>query len=312
MTPPEQQRLKDEFQAVLDGPIAVNLPIDTASPTRTPDTGGVTRRDVDPAVAALQALQGQQTGGAGVPDAGGHQAEKRGFLAQAEQKDKTFYVSGRLEDPVSPYELKSGAVIPCTMITGINSDLPGSLTCQVRQNVYDTVTGNYLLVPQGTKAVGEYDSAIVYGQERVLAVWHRLILPNGQSIDLEGMEGVDLSGYAGYTDRVDNHWKRLIGAVVLSSVFAAAPTATVGNGNSSDFNRPVGDEVARNIGANIQRAGDQIVSKNLNIQPTLMVGPGYAVNIFVKKDLVLAPYTVYRGSDIAFGRTANEPRRTLP
>ena len=311
---PEEQREHDDYLNALASPITVDLSLDSI---RDRAAGGseVTRtaapqRDQIDELARLASAGGTGLGVAGEPTPDGHQGDRRSFLAAAQQRDDEFYVQGRLQAPASPYELKAGAVIPCALITGINSDLPGSITCQVRENVYDTVTGDHLLLPQGTRAVGEYDSAVVYGQNRVLAVWHRLILPNGYSISLEGMDGVDLSGYAGYADRVDNHWRRLIGAVVLSSLFAAAPVAVVGNDSSGDFNRTIEDEVARNVGDNIQRAGERIVSKNLNIQPTITVRPGYAVNIFVKKDLLLAPYNQKGGATIAFSRTANSPGET--
>ncbi len=309
---PEQQRERDEYRDALASPVTLNLSLSTI---RRQNAGG---SNVAPAQSTQQADHlsalsrlSQASGrprmmmaGGVSQEVGGHQGEKRRFLDAAQQQSGDFYIKDRLSPPVSPYELKAGSVIPCALVYGINSDLPGGITCQVRQSVYDTVTGNHLLLPQGTRAVGEYDSAVVFGQQRVLVVWHRLILPNGQSISLEGMDGVDLSGYTGYTDRVDNHWRRLVGAVVLSSLFAAAPTAVVDRGVGS-LNRTVEEEIARNIGSNVQRAGDQIVSKNLNIQPTIVVRPGYAVNIFVKKDLVLAPYAENGGNYFAISGTAN-------
>lgn len=302
---PEQQRERDEYLNALGSPITLDLALDTirnqSARAGDPETPTTPPRD-DQTAQRDPFLGNFDDGERALP---GHQGDKRDFLESARHDDDEFYVKGRLQAPLSPYELKSGTVIPCALITGINSDLPGSITCQVRQHVYDTITGNYLLLPQGTRAIGEYDSAIVYGQSRVLVVWHRLILPNGDSLSLEGMDGVDLSGYAGYTDIVDNHWKRLIGAVVLSSLFSAAPVAVVGNDPSDDFNRSVEDEVARNVGDNIQRAGERIVSKNLEIQPTITVRPGYAINIFVKKDLILAPYPEKRGDNIAVSGATN-------
>ncbi|MCP4336045.1 MAG: TrbI/VirB10 family protein [Gammaproteobacteria bacterium] len=298
---PEEQREHDAYLAALASPITVDLSLNSI---RDRAAGGAqVTRTAAPQRDQIDALARLAGAGGGEPLLAGHQGDKRGFLASAQDRNNDFYVKTRLEAPLSPYELKAGSVIPCALITGINSDLPGSITCQVRENVYDTVTGNHLLLPQGTRAVGEYDSVVVYGQNRVLSVWHRLILPDGHSIGLEGMDGVDLSGYAGYADRVNNHWRRLIGAVVLSSLFTAAPVAVVGNDSSGDFNRTIEDEIARNVGDNIQRAGERIVSKNLNIQPTITISPGYSVNIFVKKDLLLAPYAHKRGETIAVGTT---------
>jgi type IV secretion system protein TrbI len=119
-------------------------------------------------------------------------------------------------------DIKAGTIIPATLVTGINSDLPGTMIGKVRRNVYDTVTGNYLLIPQGTTLIGNYDSKVVFGQSRVLIVWSRLIFPNGSSFDLQGMPGVDLTGMAGLHDQVDNHYKRIFGSALLFSVFGAA------------------------------------------------------------------------------------------
>lgn len=307
----EEQRERDEYRTALASPVTVELPLASIrgaerGRVRSRDVGGASQGAADPAQAAPGGVTGTDyLGGDEAVALDGHQGEKRAFLRAAQSRDHPFYVSGRLEAPLSPYELKAGSIIPCALITGINSDLPGQITCQVRENVYDTVSGHHLLIPQGTRVVGEYDSAVVYGQNRVLAVWSRLILPNGYSINLEGMEGVDLSGYAGYADRVDHHWKRLVGAVVLSSLFAAAPVAVVGNDGRADYHRSLEEEVARNVGDNVQRAGDQLVSKNLNIQPTITIRPGYAINIFVKRDLVLAPYTRERGTQFAISGATN-------
>ena len=183
----------------------------------------------------------------------------------------------------SPYEVKAGTIIPAVLITGINSDLPGMITAQVREQVFDSTTGKYLLIPQGSKIIGTYNSNVSYGQNRALVVWSRLIFPNGSSINLGGMNGVDLAGYAGYSDKVDNHWKRLIGGVVLSSLLAGtAQSNSTGNNFNSQFTNNVGNE--------INRVGQKITRKNLDIQPTIKIRPGFSINVMVNKDMILRPY----------------------
>jgi type IV secretion system protein VirB10 len=218
------------------------------------------------------------------------QQEKRDFTR--EEKTQGTAKEAYLKNPVIPafsrYEVKAGSIIPGVMITGINSDLPGKLVGQVRENVFDTVTGRHLLIPQGTRVIGAYDSKIAYAQERVLIVWTRLIFPNGDSIDLEGMDGVDLSGYAGLTDKVNNHWTKIIAGVVLSSVLSAGSKVAAGNNQvgAASF----GQQAASGASEAINTVGAKFIEKNLNIQPTLEIRPGYKFNVFVNKDMILKRY----------------------
>jgi type IV secretion system protein VirB10 len=182
-----------------------------------------------------------------------------------------------------------GTLIPGVLLTGINSDLPGQILGQVSQSVYDTVSGAYLLVPQGARLIGKYDSRIVYGQERVLIVWTRLIMPNGRSISLEGMSGTDLSGYAGLTDKVNNHWDKILTGVIFSSLLGAG--AQLADGRNFNTFDPSYDELAlQGFARTANQVGQQITQKNLNIQPTLEIRPGFRFNVFVHKDMVLEPY----------------------
>jgi type IV secretion system protein VirB10 len=157
----------------------------------------------------------------------------------------------------------------------------------VSQGVYDTVTGRYLLLPQGTKAIGTYDSRVSYGQSRVLVVWTRLLRPDGSSISLEGMPGVDLSGYAGLTGSVNNHYVRLLSGVVLGSIIGAGAQIASGANNQ---NPSYGQLAVQGAGQNINQAGQQITRKNLDIQPTIEVAPGSRLNIVATKDIILPPY----------------------
>lgn len=214
------------------------------------------------------------------------QDDKADFL-NAKHKD-TSILPAVLQLPVSPYELMAGTIIPGLLLTGINSDLPGQIVGQVSQNVFDTVTGQQLLIPQGTKLIGVYDSRIAYGQGRALIVWTRLILPSGASINLEGMPGVDLSGYAGLTDKVDNHYWRLLSGVVLGSFLGAAEQ--IAQGSNSSTNPGFAQLATQGAAQNANQAGQQLTRKDLNIQPTLEIRPGFRFNVFVTKDIVLQAY----------------------
>ena len=201
----------------------------------------------------------------------------------------------RLEQPASRYVLQAGAVIPAALITGIRSDLPGQITAQVTESVYDSPTGKFLLIPQGSKLIGIYDSQIAFGQSRVLLVWSRLILPDGNSIVLERQPGADASGYSGLEDEVDHHWLRLAGAAALSTILGVGTQL----GTTGDENALI--QALRRGGAqNLNQTGQQIVGRNLNMQPTLMIRPGFPVRVIVTRDLVLAPYR--EGSALAAKR----------
>lgn len=259
----------------------------------------------EPAAGALDGSQLQQRlldlaqrGGGPAPGSGSASAPTSARDDANRQDDKTafadkvrdtdFQLHATLEHPRSPYTLFAGTLLPCVMTQGINSDLPGQISCMISQNVYDTVTGRYLLLPQGTKAFGTYDSRIAYGQERVLVVWTRLLRPDGSTLSLEGMPGIDLSGYSGLTGHVNNHYVRLLAGVVLGSVLGASAQIAVGaNSQNPSFSQLA----IQGAGQNINEAGQQITRKNLNIQPTIEVPPGGRLNIFATKDLILPPWT---------------------
>jgi len=219
------------------------------------------------------------------------QLEKRDFKKKKEDDD-AVYVNHHLQNPLSPYQIMAGTVIPGVMITGINSELPGQIIGQVRENVYDTVTGNHLLIPQGTKVIGRYDSVIAYGQERVLIVWNRLIMPNGSSLLLDTMPGTDLAGLSGLKDKVNNHYLKLTAGVVLSTLLSVGASVSSGTPgyNDEDDGYDITDKFAENAGQSLNQAGQKIVGKILNIQPTLEIRPGFKFNVMVNKDIVLRPY----------------------
>jgi type IV secretion system protein VirB10 len=225
-------------------------------------------------------------GGAGSGDPN-MQQHKSDFLARDGVNTST-YLNQAVLLPRSPYEVKAGTIIPASLLTAINSDLPGQIIGQVRENVYDTVSGNYLLIPQGSKLLATYDSAVSYGQERVLFCWNRLIRPDGVSISLECMPGADLAGASGATDDVNHHWWRIITGVALGTLLSA--TADRAAGNVTGYQPTVAQSWAANAGGAVNTAGQQITQKNLAIQPTITIRAGYSVNVIVTKDIVFPPY----------------------
>ncbi len=198
--------------------------------------------------------------------------------------DRRTVAPDRVAAPASPYILQAGAVIAAALITGIHSDLPGQITAQVTENIYDSPTGRILLVPQGTRVIGQYNNSVQFGQSRVLLVWNRLIFPNGRSIVLERQPGADTEGYAGLQDGVDYHWWELAKAAGLSTLLSiGAELAT------NDDDRLI--QAIRNGGQDtINDAGQQIVRRQLNVAPTLTIRPGFPVRVIVTRDLVLEPY----------------------
>jgi len=195
-------------------------------------------------------------------------------------------VSGeRVTAAASPYLLQAGAVIPAALLTGLRSDLPGQVTAQVTEDVYDSPTGRIRLIPQGARLVGQYDAQIAFGQSRALLVWNRLILPNGRSIVLERQPGADAEGYAGLEDEVDNHWGALFKAAILSTLLSIGSEAG-SSGTEDDLIRAI-----RRGGADsANQIGQRIVGRSLNVQPTITIRPGFPVRVLVTRDLVLEPY----------------------
>lgn len=192
--------------------------------------------------------------------------------------------SGALVAPMSPNSLLAGSVIAASLITGLNSDLPGMVTAQVTQNVFDTVTGNILLVPQGARLIGKYDSVVAFGQRRALVIWQRLILPDGSSVRLDNMPATDAAGYAGLADKVDFHTWTLLKGVAIATMLG------VGSELSISGESDLVEAIRESAQSNTARAGDQITQRNLDIQPTIMIRPGAPVRVLVTRDLILAPW----------------------
>jgi type IV secretion system protein VirB10 len=186
---------------------------------------------------------------------------------------------------VSPYLVMAGSVISASLITGINSDLPGLVAAQVTENIYDTVTGRMLLIPQGSRLVGSHDSVVAFGQSRALLVWQRIVMPNGTSIQVDNLPATDQAGYAGLEDQVDYHTWTLLKGIALSTLLGVG--SQIGFSSSeSDLVRAIRESTQQSA----NQAGQRIVQKDLNIQPTITVRPGWPLRVIVHKDLVLRPY----------------------
>jgi type IV secretory pathway VirB10-like protein len=202
--------------------------------------------------------------------------------------DRRTTAADRLSRPASPFVIQAGTIIPAALITGIRSDLPGQITAQVTENIFDTPTGRAKLVPQGARLIGVYDSQVAFGQSRVLLVWTRLIMPNGRSIVLERQHGTDAGGYSGLEDEIDNHWAELFKAAFLSTILGVG--AVLGSGADTGSNTNIIQALRLSAANSLNQTGQQVVRRNLNIQPTLTIRPGYPVNVIVNRDLVLEPY----------------------
>lgn len=255
----------------------------TKSASVTPAGEG---RSTQPFDALTAAVSPAATGPADPTAAQNRQDQKEAFMAK--NGDASTRNPGSLQLPSSPYQVMAGTIIPAALVTGINSDLPGQVIASVTEAVYDTATGRYLLVPQGSRLIGRYDSQVAFGQRRVLLVWTRLILPDASSVALDRLPGIDPAGYAGLEDGVDWHWDRILSGAALSTLLGmgaelAAPESR------TDGNRII---VAGREGAQdtVNQVGQEITKRNLSIQPTLTIRPGFPMRVMVNKDLVLRPY----------------------
>ncbi|MFA5677012.1 MAG: TrbI/VirB10 family protein [Pseudomonas sp.] len=213
------------------------------------------------------------------------QEQKEAFLAGGSTETRN---SGHLQMPVSPYQVMAGTVIAGALVTGIKSDLPGDVIATVTEPIYDTATGKLLLIPQGSRILGKYNSQVSYGQSRVQVMWNRIILPDTSSLTLDNLVGTDAAGYAGLEDGVDWHWDRIFAGAVLTTLLGVgAELAAPENRQDGDRIIIAGRDSAQD---SINQVGQEMTRRNLNIQPTLTSRPGLPVRIIVNKDLVLRPY----------------------
>ena len=212
--------------------------------------------------------------------------------AFATQTDNPYgYLPSVREPQLTPYEIRVGTIIPAVMVSGINSDLPGEIIAQVTHSVYDSKTGRTVLIPQGSKLIGRYDSHIAMGQERVMIAWYRLEFPDASVFNLGNMGAVDLAGYAGMHDRVNNHTWNIFKNAFLLSVIGAGTQIAIGDSGKNE-NSPLNVTKAE-MGRQFGQVGTEMIRRNLNIQPTLEIRPGYRFNVMVNKDIILSPYKDY-------------------
>jgi type IV secretion system protein VirB10 len=265
---PEQQRIAEEQEAARVSHLFA-----------TTNTGQI----VPASLPASLAVPGAAQAVAGAGDLLS-QDHKLAFLNG--NPDRNTVSPDRIEAPASTSVLQAGSVIAAALITGLRSDLPGLVTAQVTEDVYDSPTGKILLIPQGARLVGQYDAQIAFGQSRALLVWNRLIMPNGRSIVLERQPGADPQGYAGLEDQVDNHWGMLFKAAILSTILSVGSEA----GTSGNSNGSLAQAIQQGVSQSINQTGQQVVSRSLSIQPTITIRPGFPVRVMVTRDLVLEPY----------------------
>lgn len=211
------------------------------------------------------------------------QGRKLDFLGQ--RVDANIYSPHALQNPVSPYQVMAGTVISASLVTGINSDLPGRVIAQVTENIYDTPTGAYLLIPQGTRVIGTYDSVVAFGQNRALVVWQRMIMPDGSSVVIDNLPATDTGGYAGLEDEVNFHTWRLLKGIALSTLLGVSTELTFGDDESD-----LVEAIRESAQDSANQVGQRVTERNLNIQPTITIRPGWPLRIIVNTDLVLRPY----------------------
>ncbi|HEH9395067.1 TPA: TrbI/VirB10 family protein [Aeromonas salmonicida] len=259
----------------------VNTTAAAPSPSAVPDMGNALAA-FDPLAAGPASTTAQLADPTAVQNL---QDQKEGFLQSGSTETRN---SGNLQLPASPYQVMAGTVIAGALVTGIQSDLPGDVIATVTEPVYDTATGQHLLIPQGSRILGRYNSQVSYGQSRVQVIWNRIILPDTSSLTLDNLVGTDPAGYAGLEDGVDWHWDRIFAGAVLTTLLG------VGAELAAPENRQDGDRVIiagrDSAQDSINQVGQEMTRRNLNIQPTLTSRPGLPVRIIVNRDLVLRPY----------------------
>ena len=213
-----------------------------------------------------------------------YQSRKRAFVNTAQVSHQT--TSHTLQKAQSPYMVLAGTLISASLLTGLNSDLPGLVIAQVTQNVYDTITGQYVLIPTGSRLIGKYDSVIAHGQTRALVTWSRLILPNGSSLTIDNLPATDTKGFTGLSDEVDRHPFTLLKGIVLATLLNIGSELAFGDTEEDSLVRALREGSQENI----EKASDKIIRKQLDVQPTIKVRPGWPLRVIVRKDLILEPY----------------------
>ncbi len=252
---------------------------ETGEEKTRPDTDATAKFDP---LSVLNAIN-QPPSSAPNPDVN-RQQSKLAFLTNG--PDGKIYNEHTVQRPVSPYQLIAGTIIAASLVTGLNSDLPGTVIGQVTEHAYDSVTGQHLLIPQGSRLIGKYDSKISFGQDRALVVWQRIIRPDGTSIVINNLPGTDTAGYAGVADEVDLHTWKLIKGIALATLLGVGSELSFGS-SENDLVKAIRESTQENT----NRAGQSLVERTLDIQPTITVRPGWPIRIIVNKDIIMTPYS---------------------
>jgi type IV secretory pathway VirB10-like protein len=296
---PKQRRLAaayEQEQQALQAPTGIR---NSAPSSFSPASSTPAGNDLSPVEAlsrALRARQGSDSSANGQAieneyDGQNMQYRKEAFLAVQRNRQADDYLHSTRQAPLSRYEIKAGWEIPAVLEQSLNSDLPGDLKALVTSNVYDTATGLYLLIPQGSRLIGKYDSRVSYGQEGVQVAWSRIIYPDASSIDLDGMMGLDSHGNAGLRDHVDRHYRRLVGFSILTSLFTAAFEVSQRSTQSALTYPTPAQTAGAAVGQELSQTGAQITRRNLNVQPTIKIPAGYKFTVRVNRDILFeAPY----------------------
>lgn len=217
------------------------------------------------------------------------QAANKQFVAEQQTKNDG-YLDASETPKADNHELFAGSVIPAVLLSGIDSDLPGVMSAMVRQTIYDSLNPNIVLIPQGTKLIGEYSAGVAYGQTRVLAAWTRLIFPNGSTIDLKGMLGADEQGLSGFNDQVDNHFMKIFGSSILISLLGVGAELSQPQNSGALNTPPASTAAASALATSLDQTGTTLLNKNLQIQPTLNIRQGYMFNVMVNRTMIMPPY----------------------
>lgn len=290
---PEQKQLQLQYQRQQEAIAApASMGQGFAGYTRSAP-GSQSPGDLTQLLSLIQGLQRPNGVGAPVATSQGSdtigeqntQDHKETFLAEARRKEPNDYLVSRRMPPLGLYEIKAGWDIPAVLEQTINSDLPGDIRALVRENVYDTASGRWLLIPQGARLLGVYNSRIAYGQNAIQAVWNRIIFPDASSINLEAMIGQDIQGASGFRDDVDNHYRRLVGFGLLTSTFSAAfQLSQSRRGGVLGYPSPA-ETAGTAVGQELSQLGADVTRRNLNVQPTVKIHAGYRFNVRVNRDI---------------------------
>ena len=295
-TAEEQARIAERQRLAQERDQALRAQVFFQTRQRQQPTGaaGSDVASVTPPANPFAPLPGSTEGGRvdeGVTQNG--QGAKTAFLNAA--VDTKIYSPQRLQTPASLYQLMAGTLLSAAMVTGLNSDLPGQAIATITEPVYDTVSGRTLLIPQGSRLIGQYDSQVSYGQSRILLVWNRIVMPDGSSISLDRLSGTDTQGFAGLEDEVNNHWGKLLAGAALSTLLGVgAELGSQNSGLSNSGGQTIVVATSRSAEQSVNQVGQQITRRNLNVQPTLTVRPGFLVRVIVGKDIVLPRYGATR------------------